>query len=176
MDWMWVLIMVSRQASAVPADQWAATLTALDTVRAQAFKQVDPRLLRQVYVEGSELLTADGAAINAYRQRDAHVEGGSLRILSCKVLSTRRDDVRLEVIDVVSRAAVVWADGSTTALPDDRPSRRVITMRRTTHGWRIAGLVDAGSSPVQRRVKHRTYVRLREGESCCRQGGRGDLQ
>ena len=46
--------------------------------------------------------------------------------------------VWLEVVDRLG-ARIVWTDGSVTALPRDEPTRRVISLVRTTEGWRISG-------------------------------------
>ena len=137
MDWLWVLIVAVRSASPVPADHWAWTLAELDHDRATAFARVDPALLDRVYVRGSEARTADAATIADHRRRGARVVGAELRILSCRVLSSSGSRIRLDVVDRLARARVVWDDGSTTMLPHDEPSRRIVTLVRTAEGWRV---------------------------------------
>jgi hypothetical protein len=55
------------------------------------------------------------------------------------VLAASSRRARLEVVDRLGPARIVWTDGSVTSLPRDEPSRRVITLVRTAEGWRIAG-------------------------------------
>lgn len=145
MNWLWVLIVLARQASPAPDDQWAARLAALDSVRQRAFAGADPHLLDKVYSAGSEALADDAATIRAYARRDGRIVGAELRILSCRVIAAGRDETRLEVVDVLSPAQVEWQDGTTTELPRDRPSRRIVTLERSASGWRISAVRDAGS-------------------------------
>lgn len=143
MEWLWVLITLARQVSPAPDDQWATRLAALDTVRHRAFAEAAPHLLDQVYSTGSEELADDAATIRAYSRRDGRVVGAELRILSCRVIAASRDQTRLEVVDVLKSSQVVWQDGTTTDLPRDRPSQRIVTMERTADGWRISAVRDA---------------------------------
>lgn len=140
MDWLWLLIAVLRSGSPEPADQWAATLAGLDHARAEAFAAAEPRLLDGVYVHGSAAQRADAAMITDYDRRGGRVEDAELRILSCRVVEESGSRVRLDVVDRLdSDATVQWRDGSTSSLPDDQPSRRVVTLAHTAEGWRIAG-------------------------------------
>ncbi|MCD9197492.1 hypothetical protein [Aeromicrobium wangtongii] len=139
MDWLWVLIVAVRALSPAPADQWATQLTALDRARAEAFAQADPSGLDDVYVAGSVAAAADAATIAAYAARGGRVVGAELRILTCRLVQVSGSRVRLEVVDRLGPARVRWQDGTTTDLPRDRPSRRRVTVVRTSEGWRIAG-------------------------------------
>ncbi|VXC04066.1 hypothetical protein [Aeromicrobium sp. 9AM] len=140
MDWLWVLITALRAVSPAPEDQWATRLSELDEVRAEAFATTDPSLLGRVYVRRSRAMAADAATIADYRERDGRVVGAELQVISCRVLAASTQRARLEVVDRLGRARIVWADGSATELPRDEPSRRVITLERTPEGWRIAGI------------------------------------
>ena len=139
MDWLWVLIAALRAVSPTPEDEWATRLGQLDEVRAEAFATTDPGLLGKVYVRGSRALAVDAATIADYREREGRVVGAELRGISCRVLAASSSRARLDVVDRLGAARIVWADGTTTALPRDEPSRRVITLVRTADGWRIAG-------------------------------------
>ena len=139
MDWLWVLIAALRAVSPAPEDQWATRLGELDQVRAEAFASTDSGLLDGVYVRGSRALASDARTIADYRRRGGRVVGADLRILSCRVLAASASRARLEVVDRLGQAWIVWSDGSATQLPRDEPSRRVITLVRTDEGWRIAG-------------------------------------
>lgn len=145
MDWLWALIVLARQASPAPDDQWAARLAALDSVRQRAFAEADPRLLDEVYSVGSDALDDDAATIRAYARRDGRVVGAELRILSCRVIAAGRDATSLEVVDVLSPSQVAWRDGTKTELPRDRPSQRIVTLERSTSGWRISAVRDVGA-------------------------------
>ncbi|MBC7633347.1 hypothetical protein [Aeromicrobium sp.] len=139
MDWLWVLIVAMRGVSPDAQDRWASRLTDLDEVRAEAFATADSGLLREVYVRGSSGLKVDAAMIAAYHRRGARVLDADMRVLSCRVLRASSSRARLDVVDRLAQARVQWDDGSTTALPRDQPSRRVVTLVRTSDGWRIAG-------------------------------------
>jgi hypothetical protein len=140
MGWLWMLIAALRAVSPAPQDQWATLLAELDRTRAEAFATTDADLLDGVYVRGSRAWAVDAATIAAYRQRRARVIGAELRIVSCRVLAASRTRVRLDVVDRLAPARVVWADGTTTALPRDEPTGRVVTLVRTAGGWRVAGV------------------------------------
>ncbi|KQV76206.1 hypothetical protein ASC61_15015 [Aeromicrobium sp. Root344] len=146
MDWLWVLIAVLRAASPAPDDQWATRLSTLDEVRAEAFATTDAALLDRVYVRGSGAHRTDAATIADYRRRGGRVVGARLRVISCWALSASSSRARLVVVDQLGPARVVWPDGSASELPRDEPSRRVITVVRTSEGWRIAGVSPRPSS------------------------------
>jgi len=140
MDWLWVLIAVLRAASPAPEDQWATRLSGLDEVRAEAFATADAGLLDRVYARGSRAAAADARTIASYRGRGGRILAADLRVISCRVRSASASRARLDVIDRLGEARVVWADGSVSELPRDEPSRRLITLVRTNEGWRIAGV------------------------------------
>ncbi len=146
MEWLWVLLVAVRAVSPSADDQWAVRLAELDHVREQAFASADPRLLRDVYADGSGARRADARLIASYGRRGGRVVGAELRVLDCRVLWAGRARVRLEVVDQLGPAHVRWDDGSVTALPRDRPTRRVITLVRADGGWRIAGARPAASA------------------------------
>jgi hypothetical protein len=138
MDWIWVVLVAVRALSPAPDDRWATTLTDLDRVRAEAFAQADPSRLDAVYVADSRARRTDAASIEAYARREGRVAGAELRILTCHVVRSSPDRVQLDVVDQLGDARVVWGDGTSTHLPRDQPSRRLVTVERTPEGWRIA--------------------------------------
>jgi hypothetical protein len=148
MDWLWVLLVAVRAVSPAPDDQWATRLTALDRVRAEAFASDDPARLDDVYAAGSGAAAADADTISGYARRGGHVVGAELRILSCHVVRASRDRVRLEIVDRLGPARVVWGDGTTTDLPRDQPTRRQVTLVRTSGGWRISGSRQVSQNQV----------------------------
>jgi hypothetical protein len=145
-DWLWVLVVAARAASPAPADQWATVLSRLDEVRAQAYATGDAALLDRVYVRGSGARAQDVAALTGYRRRGATVTGARLHLISCRVLAASTSRARLDVVDQLGPAEVVWTDGTTTALPHDQPSRRVVALVRTSGGWRVAAVSPRPSS------------------------------
>lgn len=94
-------------------------------------------------MRGSRLRSTDADAIGAYAVRSATVVGAELWILSCRVVSSSADKVRLDVVDQLGSATVRWEDGSSRELPRDRPTRRTVTLVHTSAGWRIASAVLA---------------------------------
>jgi hypothetical protein len=138
MDWWWVILIALRGVSPSQDDQWAVRLAELDRTRAVAFEHADPSRLDGVYAEGSRGRRADAETIAAYARRGGRVVGAELTILRCRVMRSSDDRVDLEVVDQLGAARVVWNDGTTTELPRDRPTRRVVTVQRGPQGWRIA--------------------------------------
>lgn len=136
----WFSMFVSAVASLVSPDRVCCVglLGDLDDVRAEAFATADPRLLDRVYAPDSAARDADAATIRAYEQRGAHVTGAELVVLSCRVKNASAERIRLDVVDRLGSARVVWADGMSRALPRDLPTKRTVTLVRTADGWRIA--------------------------------------
>lgn len=139
MDWLWVLIIALRPLEANDEVRWASVLGAIDDVRAEAFAAGDPALLDGVYAPGSPARKVDAAAIRAYTGRGGRVTGADLALLSCRVVGSSTDRAVLDVVDRLGPATVVWDDGTSRALPRDRPTQRIVTLVRTEVGWRIDG-------------------------------------
>ncbi|WP_332641817.1 hypothetical protein [Aeromicrobium sp.] len=135
----WFVAWVAAIAALATSDdvRWAGVLGGLDDVRAEAFASADPELLGEVYVRGSSARASDAELIRDYERRGARVMGADLIVLSCKVGHASTDRVRLEVVDRLAEAHVEWDDGTTRTLPRDLPTRRVVTLMLTAHGWRI---------------------------------------
>ena len=135
----WFTLWLAAVASLLAPDdlRWAGVLGELDDVRAEAFATAEPALLDQVYVPGSTAGDADTALIRDYERRGAHVIGADLIVLSCQVAEVTDRRVRLDVIDRLGPARVVWADGTSRSLPRDLPTKRTVTLVRTADGWRI---------------------------------------
>lgn len=137
MDWFVTWLAAIAALASSDELRWAGVLGGLDDVRAEAFANADPALLGKVYVRGSSAQEADAELIRDYERRGARVMGADLIVLSCKVRRASADRVRLEVVDRLAPAQVEWDDGTTRALPRDLPTRRVVTLILTSHGWRI---------------------------------------
>jgi hypothetical protein len=137
MDWLWMIVLAVRTFSAAPGDEWAVRLAELDTARAAAFAEADPSALADVYAPRSSGRRSDAATIKAYARRGGRVVGANLRVLTCRVIRASDRTAQLDIVDQLAPTKVIWANGTTTSLPRDRPTRRTITLQRTTEGWRI---------------------------------------
>jgi hypothetical protein len=120
-------------ASATLAPSRAA-LAAWDEARSRAWARGDVRALRGLYVPGSRTARADAAMLREYAARDLVVRGLTTQVLELRVLEETDTLLRLRVTDRVAGGEVVGADGAVratlpTALPTDRASTRVVTMR-----------------------------------------------
>jgi hypothetical protein len=140
MSWWWLLVLGLRAGLGVahPAD-CAPELAAADRVRAVAFAAGDPARLDGVYVANSPLRAADARVVQDYGRRGGRVVGALLQVSECRETARSDTAIRLEVTESLGPAFVRWDDGSTSDLPRDRPTRRVVTLQRTRDGWRISG-------------------------------------
>ena len=122
-----------------PPSRWERVLTRLDAARQDAYRAGDPGLLRDVYLSGSAVLRRDRRTLMAYERRGVRLEGVHLEILH--VDARRRDgrQVRLRVVDRLARPVAHTAAGD-VALPQDLPTRRLITLVAYDDGWRIAAV------------------------------------
>lgn len=137
MNWLSVLLALLGSLASSPQLHWAAVLGGLDEARAAAFSAGDRAMLDRVYARDSSGRDVDAAAIRAYARRGGHVTGAQLTLLSCRIENSSPGRVRLVVIDRLAAARVVWADGSSRALPRDLPTKHLVTLVRTADGWRI---------------------------------------
>ena len=135
MTWWWVL------ALTVPpgvADRCAGEVVLLDRARAMAYATGDPARLEAVYTAHSPLLTQDQATLAAYTARGGRVIA-FVRVSRCREIARTARTKTVQVTDALGVAHVTWDDGSVDRLPDDRATRRVVTLRMTADGWRISG-------------------------------------
>lgn len=137
MDWFVTWLAAIATLASSDDVRWAGVLGGLDDVRAEAFAHADPELLGEVYVRGSSARASDAELIRDYARRGARVVGADLVVLSCKVRYASSDRVRLAVVDRLAQSHVEWDDGTTRPLPRDLPTRRVVALMLTAHGWRI---------------------------------------
>jgi len=73
------------------------------------------------------------------------VTGLRTQVLSATLLSRAPGRVRLEVVDRMVGAHAVGR-GRRIALPRDRPSERVVSLRRVSGSWLVEEVTDAGSA------------------------------
>lgn len=123
-------------------------LRAWDERRAAAFASADPVALRRLYVAGAEAGRADVSVLRAYDRRGLRVEELRTQLLAVQVLDRGPGRWRLRVTDRVAGGVAV-RDGVRLALPRDRATTRVITLRRTDRGWQVAKVSTAAGLPVR---------------------------
>lgn len=119
------------------AARWRAVLYQLDRIRARAWRQGDPDLLRAVYAAGSPALDSDRHLLADYARRGLRVRDVRLRFGRLEVVQERPGWVRFTVVDRLAAATAVSAAGSRLPLPRDRPTRHRVVLRRVGGAWRI---------------------------------------
>jgi len=135
----------SPSPAASEGKKWLRTLRALDAQRAQAFRALEPGLLDQIYVPGSEPWTSDRALILAYRKQQLRVEGLRIRIDTATVEGMTTTSVTLRTVDYLIAGTLVDRYGTKTPLPPASPAVRLITLTTSpgTPAWRIATITKA---------------------------------
>jgi hypothetical protein len=118
-----------------------ALLRAWDRRRSRAWTRADPAALTDLYTRGSRTGRHDRAMLAAYDARGLRVAGLQTQVLGASLRSWAPSRVRLEVVDRVVGAHAV-GDGARMALPRDRPSTRVISLRRVSGAWRVEEVRD----------------------------------
>jgi len=121
------------------ASRWERVLTRLDAAREAAYRTGNPALLADVYSPASTVLRRDRRTLRAYERRGVRLEGVRLEIHHVHVVERDATQVRLRVIDRLARPVAHTAAGD-VALPQDLPTRRLITLVAHRGGWRIAAV------------------------------------
>jgi hypothetical protein len=121
--------------------RWWAVLAGLDALRARAYAEMRPGLLRRVYTPGSRVLRRDRTLLLRYRRRGLRVVGLRVRVLWLRA-DARDGRVVLRVRDRVSAGTLVGAGGR-RRLPRDGADVRAITLRRSGGHWRISEVTPA---------------------------------
>lgn len=117
-------------------------LSGLDALRARAYADLRPGLLRRVYTPGSRVLQHDRALLLRYRQHGLRVVGLHLRVLALREDTGRDGRVVLWVRDQVTDGTLVGATGR-RPLPGDAADARAITLRRSDGRWLISAVTPA---------------------------------
>lgn len=126
--------------SAVRDPRWAAVLGELLAPRAAAWRLGEPRLLRSVYVAGSDALARDQRMLGAYLDRGLRVDGVRMRLVVVMMQRQAPDRASLFVVDELARAVAHDVRGDALPLPHDLPTRHRIELVMTDDGWRIAAI------------------------------------
>ncbi len=118
-------------------------LRAWDRRRSQAWADGDAAALTDLYTRASRTGRHDRAMLAAYAARGLRVTGLRTQVLDASLRSWAPGRVTLEVTDRVVGAHAVGR-GVRISLPQDRPSTRVISLRRVSGAWRVEEVTDAG--------------------------------
>lgn len=114
-----------------------AVLHGWDEQRADAWATGDAPVLRALYTPGSAAGRRDVAMLRAWTARGLRVDGLRTQLLDVDV--RRRTPERL-VLDVTDRLTGGTAEPAGLALPRDRASRHVVTMRVVAGEWRVSAV------------------------------------
>ncbi|WP_372728454.1 hypothetical protein [Nocardioides sp.] len=116
-----------------------AVLHAWDVRRARAWQAADPAALRRLYVPGSTAGERDVRMLAAWRSRGLRVQQLRTQLVAVRVRAARARRLVLVVTDRVVGEAVS-SGGVRTALPRDRASTRVVSLRLVAGRWRVASV------------------------------------
>ncbi len=102
--------------------------------------------LRALYVPGSTAAERDAELLERWREAGVEVRTLRLRVddLEVVVLEPRR--ALLEVTDRLRVHAVAGGSAPVLRLGRDRPSTRVVELRRDDDLWQVARVVPAGTT------------------------------
>lgn len=134
-----ILAVLSGLIGDADRDVACLMLGGLDSVRAAAFAAGDDVRLARVYAS-DDVAGPDTRLVRGYRRRGLTVDGAVLHRDRCDVASKDARRIELDVTDRLGAAEVVWPDGRRRELPRDLPTRHVVQLTRTPHGWRISGV------------------------------------
>lgn len=128
---------VSHPATVPPAP--LQLLHDWDAARADAWERADPVALSALYVPGAAAGVEDVALLRRYRARGVRLQGIRMQVLSVRVVVARDAWVRLAVVERFAGAQARTSHG-VSDLPAGRAVRRVIDLRRSATGWRVAAV------------------------------------
>lgn len=137
-QWWWGVV-AALGALVAPGDQdpMCSVLGGLDLTRTRALTTERPALLAGVYLSDA-LRERDERLLASYAGRGLRLEGAAMERRSCRRVREPGPDVRLVVTDVLGPTWAVDRTGERRRLPQDRPTRRVVTLSPTADGWRVS--------------------------------------
>ena len=146
------VVLVSERSSppaAEPTDAPASgprdVLAGWDARRSAAWAGGDVAALRDLYVTGSPTGRADARMLAAYVDRGLRVDGLTTQVLALVVLDEAADELTVRVTDRVV-GGVVIGGAERRPLPRDRPSTRMLALRRVDGVWLMATVRDQASA------------------------------
>lgn len=107
----------------------------LDAERAWAFVTADEARLDAVY-SSDALRDRDAAVLRDYSARALHLEGMVQLRSSCRLVERAPDRIVLDVVDRLGPTRV-RTDAGTRTLPEDRPTRRTVTLVLDGGTWTV---------------------------------------
>lgn len=136
-------VSVSAAASS-PGDRAAVgdalvVLHRWDRARAQAWRRVDERELRSLYVAGSGAGRSDVRMLRAWTSRGLVVRRLRVQVFGVRMLRHSSGRLSLRVLDRVA-GGVVEGEAGRWALPSTSPALRRIDFVLTAGKWRVASV------------------------------------
>ncbi|MFN8194141.1 MAG: hypothetical protein U0R80_07650 [Nocardioidaceae bacterium] len=114
-----------------------AVLRGWDRRRSAAWAAGDPAALRRLYTRGSAAGERDVRLLERYLDRGLRVRGMGVQVLAVDVRRSDGDVLGLVVTDRLV-GAVATGRGLRVRLPEDEPSRHLVTLRRSGSQWRVS--------------------------------------
>ncbi len=134
-------------AAAPGAERWSAgLLREWDRARERAWQAADPVALGGLYVPGSTAGERDAELLERWRAAGVEVRALRLRVDDLEVVALEPRRAVLEVTDRLRVRAVAGGAPGVLALGRDRPSTRVVALRRDGTAWQVARVVPAGTA------------------------------
>ncbi len=158
---LWGVLILVATSSCAPADadhppvpvvearrtaDGLSLLREWDRRRSQAWAHGDAAALTDLYTRASRTGRHDRAMLAAYAARGLRVAGLRTQVLDASLRAWTPERVTLEVTDRVVGAQAVGR-GVRISLPRDRPSTRVISLRRVSGAWRVEEVTEPGQRP-----------------------------
>ncbi len=137
-QWWWAVVAaIGSLVSPGDRDPMCSVLGGLDVTRTRALTTERPHLLARVYL-ADDLRERDERLLASYTARGLRLEGAATQRRSCRRVLEPGPDVRLVVVDVLGPTWAVDRAGERRRLPQDRPTRRVVSLSPTDDGWRVS--------------------------------------
>lgn len=130
----------------VEVEDWTAEMQRLYTLRAQAFTELNPDLLCQVYAPTSPSLAEDVDQLRDWAEAGVHAEGLVMQVIDVEVVDVTGGSVTLNVTDQVMPYELVDEDGESAQDVEGKPEQEwvatlvaVADEEGATPQWRISG-------------------------------------
>ena len=117
-----------------------------DHRRSRAWAEGDAAARAELYTDTSCTGRHDRAMLAAYAARGLRVTGLRTQVLTATLRTRAPTRLRLEVTDRVVGAHAVGR-GEPIPLPRDRPSTRMVSLRRVSGVWLVEEVTDAARRP-----------------------------
>lgn len=134
------------RAGTRPTADALSLLREWDHQRSRAWAGGDPAALADLYAPGSRTGRRDHDMLAAYADRGLRVIGLRTQVLGAALRFRAPGRMTLEVTDRVVGGRAVGR-GLRIPLPRDRPSTRLVTLRRVAGTWRVAEVRPAPRPP-----------------------------